>query len=107
MPTEFNFRLNGCVFPMVIINRERVNGKLTGRRHISAWLDGVGRFLLDDDDSLWERTNPAHVLEYRNETERKCLSSVERQSMQNDGWRRVSPDQLVQILITAGVIRWE
>jgi hypothetical protein len=107
MPPAFNFRLNGQVFPMIIINREKVDGKLTGRRHISAWLDGVGRLLLDDDDLLWERTHPPHVLEYRNETAWQGLSPQERQSMQNDGWRKASPDELVQILIAQGVIRWE
>jgi hypothetical protein len=107
MPPEFNFRLNGWVFPMIIITREKVNGRLTGRRHISAWLDGVGRFLLDDDDSLWARTNPAHVLEYRNETDWQRLSPQERHTDKNDGWRKASPDELVQILINVGVIRWE
>ena len=107
MPPKFNFRLNGRVFPMIIINREKVNGRLTGRRHISAWIDGVGRFLLDDDDYLWERTYPAHLLEYRNETVWESLSCQQRLEIENDGWRKASPDELVQILIAQGVIRWE
>ena len=34
MPPLFSFRLNGTIVPMVFINRERVDGKLTGRLHI-------------------------------------------------------------------------
>jgi hypothetical protein len=44
MSSEFSFRLNGVIVPMVFINRERVLGLLTGRRHIAVWVDGIGRF---------------------------------------------------------------
>ena len=78
MPPLFNFRLNGTVVPMIFINCERVNGKLTGRRHIAVWIDGVGRFTIDDDEQPWEMTFPKHVLEYRNETEWEKSSQAER-----------------------------
>jgi hypothetical protein len=68
MPPKFSFRLNGTVVPMIFINRERVGGKLTGRRHIAVWIDGVGRFTIDDDEQLWEMTFPKYVLEYRNKS---------------------------------------
>jgi hypothetical protein len=69
MPSEFSLRLNRTIVPMIFINRERVNGKLTGKRHIAVWIDGVGRFTIDDDEQLREMTFPKHVLEYRNETQ--------------------------------------
>jgi hypothetical protein len=107
MPPQFNFRLNGTVVPMIFINRERINGKLTGRCHIAVWIDGVGRFMLDDDSALWERTIPHHVLEIRNETEWEHLDPEVRQSDEKMGWRRVTPDELIAVLISEGVIIWE
>jgi hypothetical protein len=92
---------------MVFINQERVKGRLTGRRHIAVWVDGIGRFTLDDDSNLWEMTFPKHLLEYRNETEWEKSDPAERQTIKNEGWLRVTPNQLVAVLVSAGVIRWE
>ena len=89
MPPLFSFSLNGTVVPMIFINRERVGGKLTGRRHIAVWIDGVGRFTIDDDQQLWEMTFPKHVLEYRNETEWEKSSQAQRRTIRNEGWQRV------------------
>jgi hypothetical protein len=107
VPPIFNFRLNGTVVPMIFINRERVGGKLTGRRHIAVWIDGVGRFTLDDDDQLWEMSFPKHVLEFRNEAEWEKFSQTERRTIWNEGGERVTPDELVRALVSAGVIKWE
>jgi hypothetical protein len=107
MPPLFNFRLNGTIVPMVFIKRERVDGKLTGKRHFAVWIDGVGRFPLDDGAQLWEMTFPKHVLEYRNETEWKKSSQAERRATKDQGWQRVTPDELEEALVSAGVIRWE
>ena|ERR1700733_11593029 len=107
MPPEFSFRLNGTVVPMLIINRERLNGKLTGRRQIAVWIEGVGRFTLDDDSYLWESTFPKHVLEYRNETEWKSADLVARRRAKNEGWCKVTPDELIGVLVQAGAISWE
>jgi hypothetical protein len=106
MPTPiFNYRLNHVIVPMVFINREKINGKLTGKWHIAVWIDGVGRFKLDDESGLWERTIPRHVLEIRNETEWEQLDPSVRQRDKNEGWQRVTPDELVENLIEAGVLR--
>lgn len=107
MKPEFSFRLNGVIVPMVFVNRERVGGKLTGRRHIAVWIDGVGRFTIDDDSNLWEMTFPKHVLEYRNETEWENADSTVREISQTDGWQRVTPDELVEVLVLAGVVNAE
>ena len=106
MPPLFSFRLNGTIVPMVFIKREGVNGKLTGRRHIAAWIDGIGRFRIDDDEQLREMTFPRHVLEYRNETEWEKSGEAERRMIGNEGWQRVTPDELVRTLMSAGVVRW-
>ena len=105
MPPLFNFRLNGTIVPMIFINRERVNGKLTGRRHVAVWIDGIGRFPIDEQ--LREMNFPRHVLEYRNETEWEKCDPAERQTIRNEGWQRVTPDELVRALVSAGVIVWE
>jgi hypothetical protein len=107
MSPEFSFRLNGTIVPMIFINRERKNGKLTGRRHIAVWIDGIGRFTIDDDSYLWDMTFPKHLLEYRNETEWENLDPSVRQTTMDEGWQRVRPDELLAVLVGAGVIRWE
>jgi hypothetical protein len=107
MPPLFSFRLNGTIVPMIFVNRERVNGKLTGRRHIAVWIDGVGRFTLDNDEGLWEMTFPKHVLEFRNETLWERSNPAERRTTENEGWQRATPDELVAALVNAGVIHWE
>jgi hypothetical protein len=55
--------------PFVFVNRERVNGKLTGRRHVAVYIDGVGRFEIDNDEHLWTESFAESVLEYRNDTQ--------------------------------------
>lgn len=107
MQPEFSFRLNGTVVPMIVINRERVNGELTGRRHIAVWIEGSGRFTIDDDSNLWELTVPKHRLEYRDERTWEKLDPLVRHMDKDEGWRRVTPDELVAVLIKAGLIHWE
>jgi hypothetical protein len=68
MPPLFNFRLNGTIVPMIFIKRERVNGKLTARRRVAVWIDGVEGSAIDDDEQLREMNFPKHVLEFHNET---------------------------------------
>ena len=104
MKPEFSFRLNGVIVPMVFVNRERVGGKLTGRRHIAVWIDGVGRFTIDDDSNLWELTSPKHVLEYRNETEWENADPGQRHTIKDEGWQRVTPDELVAVLAHSSII---
>jgi hypothetical protein len=97
MPSDFSFRLNGQTVPFVFIERERVSGKLTGRRHVDVYVDGIGRFTIDDDDQPWEEKFSDSVLEYRNDTENENAG-------ENEGWRRVTPSELLQVLVNAGVI---
>lgn len=106
MPSEFSFRLNGTVVPMLFIQKERANGKLTGKlRLTSVWIDGIGRFNVDTDSQPWEFTFPQHVLEYRNESDWDDADPVVKQIDEHEGWRRVSPDELVIVLENAGVIK--
>jgi len=67
----------------------------------------VGRFTLDDDVGLWEMIHPKHILEYRDETVWKRMDPTERQISESQGWKRVTPDELVQVLIKAGVVSCE
>jgi hypothetical protein len=105
MPPEFSYRLNGTIAPMLYIFRERVDGKLTGWMRLTAvWIDGIGRFTIDDDTQPWEFTFPQRVLEYRNETEWESLAPSTRQLDKQEGWRRVAPHELLDVLESAGVI---
>ena len=94
MPPEFSFRLNGTIVPMLFIQKERVHGKLTGKKQLKAvWIDGIGRFTIDDDSHPWEFTFPPHVLEYRNETDWDIASPAVRQTTRKtvgDGSRRMN-----------------
>ena len=47
---------------------------------------------------------PKHVLEYRNETLWEKSRQAERQTIKNEGWQRVTPDELVGALVRAGVV---
>jgi len=100
MQSEFSFRLNGQAVPFVFVNRERVNGKLTGRRHVAVYIDGVGRFEIDNDESLWAESFAESVLEYRNDTQRENAA-------EEDGWQQVTPSELVQVLADAGLLDFE
>jgi hypothetical protein len=45
------------------------------------------------------------VLEIRNEAEWEQLDSAQRQQDKNEGWQRVTPNELVEKLIETGVLR--
>jgi hypothetical protein len=60
--------------------------------------------LTDDDTHPWEFTFPQHILEYRNETEWESLTPSARQMDKQEGWRRVAPHELLDVLELAGVI---
>jgi hypothetical protein len=49
-------------------------------------------------------TFPKHILEYRNETEWENANSSVRAASQTEGWQRVTPDELVEIFVSAGVV---
>jgi hypothetical protein len=103
MQPEFSFRLNGVNVPMLFISRERSNGRLTGRRHVAVYVEGIGRFTIDDDANLWNEAFQGSVLEYRNDTEWENVNPLKRQMRKDGGWQQVTPDELIAVLKCAGV----
>jgi hypothetical protein len=105
--TEFRFRLNGEIMPEIFIQRALVDGEPIGKWQIVVDIDGLGNIKLDDNSDLWDPALPQFILEFRDETSWALLPIPMRQASQNKGWSRVTPQELVQILESAGVIKIE
>jgi hypothetical protein len=103
--TEFRFRLNGEIIPELFIQHAMIDGEPTGEYQIAVEIDGLGRFTIDDNSHLWDDSLPKFVLEYRNETSWALIPPVDRRSMKDKGWNRVTPQELVAILDSAGAIK--
>jgi len=105
MQTEFRFRLNGDIMPEIYIQRAMVDGEPVGQWEITVDIDYLdGRFTLDDSSHLWDPALPQFVLEYRDETAWALLPIEVCRTMQDKGWNRVTPQELVEILQAAGAI---
>jgi hypothetical protein len=107
MPPEFRFRLNGQIMPELFVQRALVHGEPIGEWEIAVEIDGLGRFTLDDNSHLWDPALPHFVLEFRDETSWAILPQAERWASQDKGWNRVTPQELVEILESAGAITCE
>jgi hypothetical protein len=107
MPPEFRFRLNGQIMPELFIQRAMVNGEPIGQWEIAVEIDGLGRFTLDDNSNFWDAALPQFILEFRDETSWALLPQAKRWASKDKGWNRVTPEELVEILESAGVITCE
>jgi hypothetical protein len=70
-------------------------------------IDEIGRISIDDNSNLWDPALPHFVLEFRDETSWALLPQAERWASKDKGWNRVTPQELVAILESAGVITCE
>jgi hypothetical protein len=107
MLPEFRFRLNGEIAPEIFIQRALVNSEPIGEWQIAVDIDGIGRFTIDDNSQLWDPALPQFVLELRDETSWALLPQAERWASNDKGWHRVTPQELVEILESAGVTTCE
>jgi hypothetical protein len=107
MPPEFRFRLNGHILPELFIPRALFHGEPIGEWEIAVEIDGLGRFSIDDNSNLWHQALTQFVMEYRDETSWALLPQAERWASKDKGWNRVTPQELVEILESAGVIACE
>jgi hypothetical protein len=107
MQPEFRFRLNGEIMPEIFIQRALVNSESIGEWQVAVDIDGIGRFTIDDNSQLWDPALPQFVLELRDETSWALLPIPMRHASQDKGWNRVTPQELVEILESAGVITCE
>lgn len=106
-PLEFRFRLNGEIMPEIFVQRALVDGEPVGVWQIVVDIDGIGRFTIDDNSNLWDSALPQFVLEFRDETSWALLPIPERQASVDKGWHRVTPQELVAILQSEGIISTE
>jgi hypothetical protein len=107
MLPEFRFRLNGEIAPEIFIQRALANSEPIGEWQIAVDIDGIGRLTIDDNAQLWDPALPQFVLELRDETSWALLPIPMRQASEDKGWNRVTPQELVEILESAGVITCE
>lgn len=105
--TEFRFRLNGEIVPEIFVQRALADGEPVGEWQIVVDIAGLGRLTLDDNPKLWDPSLPQFILEFRDETSWALLPIPMRQASQDKGWARVTPQELVEILESAGVIETE
>jgi hypothetical protein len=101
---EFRFRLNGEIMPEIFIQRAMVDGEPIGDWEIEVDVYGIGRFTIDDNTNLWDPSLPKFVLEFRDETSWALLPIPDRQASLDKGWHRTTPNELVEILESSGVI---
>jgi hypothetical protein len=104
MKPEFRFRLNGVIIPEIRIQRAMVNGEAVGGLQTVVRDDTIGWFALDDTSALWDRNLPRFNIEYRNETEWSRIDPLQRRIDKRKGWKTVTPQQLIDVLVVAGVI---
>ena len=104
MKPEFRFRLNGIVVPEIRIQRAMVNGEHVGVLQIAALDETIGLFTLDDNSHLPDKDLPRFILEFRNETDWQQTEILHRRISKDKGWKTVTPQQLIDVLVVAGVI---
>jgi hypothetical protein len=93
MAPEFRFCLNGEIVQRLRVQDEIVDGRLTGKRQIAVEIEGIGWFAIDDNENLWDKHLPKFVLKY-------AIVPI----AAGQGWKRVTTNELLSILESAGVI---
>src|SRR4051794_29454032 len=91
--------------PEIFVQRALVDGQPVGEWQIVVEVDGLGRFTLDDNSNLWDPSLPQFILEFRDETSWALLPQAERHASQDKGWHRTTPQELVEILESAGAVK--
>lgn len=104
MQPEFRFRLNGEIMPELFVQKAMVNSEPVGQWEIVVDVDGIGRFTIDDNSDLWDPALPQFILEFRDETSWALLPIPDRQASVDKGWHRTTPQELVEILESEGLI---
>ena len=98
MNTQFQFRLNGLIIPLLKVRPVMLDGVID-HWELVACHETLGEFALDDNEGLDDRLTP-FVLEVRDVT----ISPIERRFLPNKGWKEVSTRECLALLESAGVI---
>jgi hypothetical protein len=90
---EFRFRLNGRFMPELRVERAPNGGCQIAVRDED--MEYIGWFVITDD----------FTMEYRDETAWALMPEEMRQESVDKGWCKTTPQEYIQILFAAGVIR--
>ena len=93
--------------PEIFILHPLIDEEPVGEWQIVVDIDGLGKITLDDNFNLWDPALPQFILEFRDETSWALLPQTERHASVDKGWYRTTPQELVEILESAGVIKTE
>ena len=96
MEPEFRFCLNGEVIRNIRIQHEMIDGEPIGKRQIAIEDEAIGWFTIDDNENLWDKDLPKFVLKY---------TTIPMAAGQ--GWQRVTTQELLDVLESAGLIKQE
>jgi len=102
---KFRFRLNGEIIQAIRIEYGASDGNSVGKFWIAVRDEDIGWFAIDDNENLWDKDLPKFVLEYRNETAWSLIPVIERQSSKDKGWTKVTTQELLDVLESAGIIK--
>src|SRR5689334_5317233 len=97
---DFRIRLNGTFIPEIRVQRETPGGEI----QLVVRDEDLGWFVVDNNEGLVDGL-PRFALEYRDETSWALLPKPLRQSSEDMGWNRTTPDELIEVLQFTGVLR--
>jgi len=105
MGREFRFRLNGTIIPEIQVQNALIDGHEVGTLQIAVREWSIGWFTIDDNEHLWDDNLPKFVLEYRDETAWSLIPITERRLIKDKGWQKVTTQELLDVLESAGLIK--
>ena len=98
---QYHFRVNGLVMPYLRIQYE-VEGAHAGRRRIAVEDAKIGWVVIDDNEDLADPALSKFVLEVRD-----FAAPSKLRLLPNKGWRKVSTQEVLNLLEAAGIITGE
>jgi hypothetical protein len=99
---QYQFRVNGIVMPYIRIEYEMIDGAYVGKRQLAVEDDQIGWVTIDDNEDLADPALSRFVVEVRD-----FVAPGKRPPLPNRGWRKVSTQELLNLLEAAGIIRCE
>jgi hypothetical protein len=98
---QYQFRVNGLVMPYLRIQSE-IDGAPAGRRRIAVEDAKIGWVVIDDNEDLADSAFSKFILEARD-----FAAPSELRLLPNKGWRKVSTQEVLNLLEAAGIITGE
>ena len=93
--------------PEIFVQKALVDGEPIEQWEIEVDVDGIGRFTIDDNSNLSDPALPQFILEFRGDTSWALLPIPDRQASVDKGWHETTPNELVEILESEGLISAE